>query len=549
MAGPWEAYQTNPPEPAGPWEAYKQAPAPAADSGGLNQRAGSFATGINDTLAAAAGAPMDISAWLGNQLGRGVNAITGRDIFQARPTIGGSGGLRQALGSVVGRTEPQDMADRLLYGAGSGVGSTVAGMGVGGALGAAARAPQVASALTGPGTAGGTAGNIALGGASGVGAVIGEEVAGDNPIARMLGGFTGGLAPGALVAGGALARGLRPLATPTEAELKASGSARFNAARAAGVDVTGDTVANAMAAKKADLLRQGFLDTPELAPGTHGIIDRYTSPTPGAFATFDDLQAARRAFGNLARNYRNPTDAAAARQAQRAVDDMVGTLGPNDLRGAPGVNLDDYAQVIRDARGDYAAAQRANQLTGALDRATTGGIERAQQNTASANSGANLDNSLRQQLKSLRRNKSAVAGLSDDEIAAIDKVIEGGPVTNFARYWGNFFGGGGGIGQSGLATGGATLGALLSGGNPAASVIGGLAPAAIGKSMKGLENRLSLRAANAAADLMRRRSPLYRQMLAGQQPFDGNAAVLQSLMPGLLATLAEQQTPIPGLLQ
>jgi hypothetical protein len=171
------------------------------EKGGLNQRAGSFATGANAAIAATLGAPFDLSAWLGNQAAKGINAITGNQTVApvTRPWLG-SENISDWLHGAVGETKPKDEIDRLLYGAGVGAGSAVSGMGIGGALGAAGRAPALARMLMGGEASLPTAlGNVATGAGGGAGSVAGEDAAeavGGGPLARFLGGTAGGLLGG-----------------------------------------------------------------------------------------------------------------------------------------------------------------------------------------------------------------------------------------------------------------------------------------------------------------------------------------------------------------
>ena len=173
--------------------------------GSFNQRAGSFATGANTGLAAIAGAPFDLSAWLGNKAASGINYLAGREVIApvTKPWLG-SENIRAGITSAVGETKPQDEIDRLLYGAGVGAGTAVGGMGVGGALSAASRAPALARALMGGEATLPTAiGNVATGAGSGAGSTGGEDIArafGGGPTAQFLAGTAGGLLGGAATA-------------------------------------------------------------------------------------------------------------------------------------------------------------------------------------------------------------------------------------------------------------------------------------------------------------------------------------------------------------
>jgi hypothetical protein len=174
-----------------------------AEAGGFNQRAGSFATGVNAGLAALAGAPFDLSAWLGNKAAGGINYLAGREAISpvTKPWLG-SENIRSGITGAVGETKPQDELDRLLYGAGAGTASAIGGMGIGGALGAVGRSPALARMLMGGDTPLPAAvGNVTTGAAGGAGSVAGEDLAaaaGGGPTAQFLAGTAGGLLGGAI---------------------------------------------------------------------------------------------------------------------------------------------------------------------------------------------------------------------------------------------------------------------------------------------------------------------------------------------------------------
>lgn len=513
---------------------------------------GSFATGINDTLAAAAGAPMDISAWLGNQLGRGVNAITGRDIFQQREAIGGSDQIRRGLEATVGRTEPtQSMIDQLAYGAGQGVGGTVAGMGAGGGLSAAGRAPTLARALMGP--TGGAAANVGMGAASGVGQVAGEELAGDDPLARTLGGMAGGLAPGLLAAGGALMRGAPRLRAPSEQELMDAGRGGYDEIADTGMTIAAKTVSD-MGHGALKNIRGKVLD--RSAPDTIDEMRRLALRPPSSAYDLPlrNIDVSRGALSGIsADRMTSGRERLAAGMGVRSIDDMLNNLQPRDI-GSIGNPLPGQmgppdpgaiGRSLADTRANYAAAQRSNRITGDLDVANTGVQDQALARASGANSGTNIDNTIRQKLIAFRQNRENLAGFSPEEVQAIDKVIAGGPMTNFARVAANRLGGGVGMGPAI----GAGLGAAAFG--PGGAVAGAGATGILGRAIRGMENRSAVKGLEGVSELIRQRSPLFQQMLEahkGTPLTSREETVLRALMPGLLSMFAEQQSPIPGLL-
>lgn len=322
---------------------------------------------------------------------------------------------------------------------------------------------------------------------------------------------------------------------PSAQELKAAGGAGYDAARASGLEMRGDAVA-----QMAQELQQGLQSEhgiiAKTAPKTFSVLDELANPPAGGVATIPGIEAARRGLSSI--SMEGGTEGLAAGRAVRGLDNFMSTLGDSVLApsSAGTASAQGVADTLRTARANYAAAQRSNDLTGALDRATTGISERAAARAQASNSGRNLDNAIRQRVASLLEKPKEVAGFSDDELAALRAVVEGGPVRNTARYVGNLLGGGGGLGQAFTAGLGAAGGAAA-GGGPGA-MIGAVLPSAAGAVAKVVENTLARRSLNAADKMVRQRSPLYQGLLdtapVTQMQSSRDAVLLRALLPGLL---------------
>ncbi len=331
-------------------------------------------------------------------------------------------------------------------------------------------------------------------------------------------------------------------AVPSTTELKATGSADYNAARASGFEGDPAVLSELAARVQNDLTRQGF--GAKVARTTHDILGETANPAalePGArrVVTIDDILALR---DNLANVPGSPLigykDATAGGIARRAVDDFLGSLDSSSVM-AGAASPQELAGTIRNAQGNWGAAQRSNALTGELDRAVTGVGERAENRAATTNSGANIGNKIRQGIESLLENPQKVSRFSDEELAGLQKLVEGGRIQNGLRTTGNVLGGGRGVAASGLAMGGS---ALL-GGGPEGLAAGAAIPV-VGALAKMLENTMAKRGLSRADEAVRMNSPLYRELL-GQQPYslpplDAESAVIRSLMPGLLG-IGQQQ--------
>lgn len=329
-------------------------------------------------------------------------------------------------------------------------------------------------------------------------------------------------------------RGPAKVATPTAAELKAAGVTDIEAAKNSGLEVTASSVADYSRKVQQELFESGI--HPVDAPATFAKLKELESAPEGAFATVSGLQSLRGSLQNTAQNF-NPQaakDQLAASRAIKGLDQFVPSVAEKDiLAGSPAATH----KLSERGRGNYAAAQRSNDLSGTLDRANTGILERAEARAQAANSGRNLDNTIRSKVVSVLEKPKEISGFSDEELNALTGVYEGGPARNTARYIGNLLGGGGGIGQSGIAAVGAGGGGVV-GGIPGA-IIGGVAPAVAGAGAKAIANALAKRSLNKADELVRQRSPLFLE----RQAEAGSEAISPAYRAALIRALMMQQQP------
>jgi hypothetical protein len=328
------------------------------------------------------------------------------------------------------------------------------------------------------------------------------------------------------------------LQPPTAPELKAAGGAGFDAARATGLEVQGGAVGNMAAGARQQLEADGFIQP--IAPKTHALVDALQPPAPGATMNIAGLQAARQRFMELAIG-NDKQEADAAGQMVRQIDGMLENLTPAQTAGGT-ASAQEVSGMLATARGNYGAGQRSNVISGDLDRASTGILERADAQAAATNSGKNFDNALRQRVNAFLKEPSNLLGFSDAEIAMLERVRDGSATQNQLRSLGNLFGGGGGLGRLAAGTTGGASGlltGLLAGIDPVtATAAGTVIPPAVGALSKALENILARRSVGAVDEALRSRSPLYQNRAGMQQPaLDLTArdtAILRSLLPGLL---------------
>jgi hypothetical protein len=295
---------------------------------------------------------------------------------------------------------------------------------------------------------------------------------------------------------------------PTTGALKEAGAADIKAARNSGLEVTASSVGDWSRKVQQDLFDSGV--HPTLAGNTHKILKELEDAPPGSFSTAANLQALRENLQSVAQNF-NPNaakDQLAASRAIRQLDEFIPNVNPKDvLAGTPAAT----SELFKRGRGNYAAAQRSNDLTGVLDRAKTGILERSEGRAQAANSGRNIDNTIRSKVEALLEKPKEVSGFSDAELAALNKVVEGGAGRNTAREISNALGGGGGMGATvpGMIT---AAGAASATGRPEMLMLGAIPPA-IGYGSRKVANALAKRSLNQVDELVRTRSPLYQEAL------------------------------------
>ena len=321
-------------------------------------------------------------------------------------------------------------------------------------------------------------------------------------------------------------KAMRPGETPapTPEALYGASEAAYTKARGMGVDYDAPSVANLASTIRSDLEGKGVLA--ELAPKSFSILGKLEKFPPGAVAPYVGIEAARRSFGNAAKDFANPTEQLAAKHI---IDQLDAFIAQPPAKGVVAGPAADLSKVATEARGNYAAAKRSDKLTGIEDAADL--------RAAVANSGANVDNTIRRHVASLLLNPKTRAGFSKDELSSLEEVARGTPSRNALRMVGNLLGGGGGLGAAVTSGLGAAAGGFT--GGPVGAAVGGAASPIIGYLAKSMANKKTLAALQKADEKVRKRSPLFEQIQAETPDEvispDGRALLMRaiglSLMP------------------
>lgn len=305
------------------------------------------------------------------------------------------------------------------------------------------------------------------------------------------------------------ARGTKtvPAPPPSTEAINAAADSGFNALKKSGIEVPSKDVKTLATATRSALESDGFRDY--LAPKTFSVLSELETPPKGSVANISDLHGIRRVLGKAAASA-DPTERAAASRVMSELDTYLSGVSPE----------------LKTAIANYSAAKHSETVQGKLDRADL--------NAASANSGANIDNATRQQIKSILMNPKARRGFTKEEIAQMEKIVRGTSTANLVRGTGNLLGGGGGLGA--MVTGGA--------GYAAAGPAGVAAPAA-GYAMKKLGNALTAREVAKLDSMIRARSPLALEAPPISVPI-ANPLLGGINVPNILQMLGVGLRPMPA---
>lgn len=420
-------------------------------------------SGVNEGLGNTLGFPVDMMNSAMQMGANVINAVAGTDVKMSDRPFLGSDMIKDWMAPTI--APPTDQPSKqFVRRIGQEVGaSVVPTMGV--AAKSAAPLATGARSLAG-----------ALG--SGTGAATAQQLFPNNPTAELIGQLIGGMTP--LAAESAYRRASAPKPkTPTVAELKDQARALYDKADSSGV-----VAPQAETKRLADSIRAIARD--EGLISSSGRVSSAYPKVSGAIDTFDDyaqgqmtvkqMRAARKTLTNMAKSI-DQSEARIGEMMLGELDDFVAPLSPD----------------LTDARAIYHSVKKGETIEQAIELAGS----RAGQFT-----GSGFENALRTEFRQLERRiiKGQLKGFSKEEVAAISKVAQGGPVVNALRTLGKLaptgpvsFGISGGMPFAiGNAIGGPLMGATASGATMGAGFVG-----------RSAATKLTARNADLASQLMR----------------------------------------------
>jgi hypothetical protein len=288
--------------------------------------------------------------------------------------------------------------------------------------------------------------------------------------------------------------------TPSAEQLLKSGGDQFNQARDMNVIVKPDFTTSAANDMRSAL--KGF--DPEAQGAVFKAADRLENlgvsgkGLPPVAVPLNEVENIRKQLVSL----KTSPDASVREAARTAIKSLqqsqIGLTAADTLSGDAGA----YSKLVQNAVGDWAAGKRSNIIQG---KTALGEL-----NAATAGSGANEDNALRQAFKQLARPvnnditpKWQRLGFNKAEGAAIEQAARGTMLGNTARYLGK-------AAPTGIVS------AAMSGtaGHIAGGPIGAVALPVAGYVAKKIGDLSTKRAVAAVDSLVRSRSPLAAQVAA-----------------------------------
>lgn len=310
---------------------------------------------------------------------------------------------------------------------------------------------------------------------------------------------------------------------PNKDELFAEANRQYEGARALGVEYKPDAVRDVAVQLRQRLDKMGIDDT--VAEKTLRQVSKLETPPDGTVAaTYSNVENARKKFGTIAGS-NDPTERKAASISKRAIDEFLESPPAGAVSEGQEFAAKTAADLAKTARGNFSAASDAKNLDKKMVR--------AEMRANAANSGTNVGNTMRQRVADMLIRESEVpVGRSAEELAQMQRVVEGSRVGNALRYTSNLFGGGGGLGQ--FVVGSGSAGAAYATGDPRF-----LAIPALGFGARALANRSTMKEVEKLNELLRSKAPLAKALLASA-PQQRTAAGADPIVAALLAANSSQ---------
>jgi len=257
--------------------------------------------------------------------------------------------------------------------------------------------------------------DIALGAASGAGAAIGEDIAGDT--GKFIGGIVAPLAPSAaLLTTKKAGEKLLIEAAPAVEMLKTQARQLYKSIDNQGAVVSPNSFSGLVKSLNTTTRKEGLDRT--IHPKATAALKRFNDDLGNA-PTTSEIDTLRR-VAKAAAASTEPDEARIGKIMVDKIDDYMDNLKPNDffLEGDTG----QIGAQYREARGLWSKAKKSELLQEAITKAK--------------DQASGFENGLRVQFRQILNNKKKLRGFGKEEIAAMRKVVQGTSAANLAKLLG-----------------------------------------------------------------------------------------------------------------
>lgn len=339
----------------------------------------------------------------------------------------------------------------------------------------------------------------AMGGAYGFGSGDGEFS--DRMKSAGVGAFTGGAGGAAVhkIADALIGRAARA-AIPDNAELRAISQAGYDAAENAGVIVGPQGMRQVATDTVNDLANFGY--HPTIQPKIGSILNEMER-LANTNSTYKGLDTLRKIAGQVA-NSQDPAERAMASRIIGRLDDYMENIPARDLIAGDATKA---SEGIKKGRENWARMRRDEMVDTARIK--------AERRAESTGTGGNLDNTIRQNVRSILDNPKRSRGMTQAEKDMAERVVRGSPGQNMLRQ----------IGRLSPTTGG--LSAAMNVGatamNPMMAGVG-----ALGFAAKSVADRMTVKNADKLGELIRSGGFTAKELAKMAKQGKGNAQLVQA---------------------
>jgi hypothetical protein len=379
-------------------------------------------SGLNEGIAMGLGAPVDIATAAINLGTTGVNALAGTRIPQIEKPVGGSQSIREGLLAPTIKPESDDPLLRGVRRVTQEAGAwTVPGLGLAAKTGKtmASAARELPSAV-----------------ASGTGAAIAQTVAPDNPLAEFAGQMIGGMTPGAV------SRAATKPRAPSIDDLRIERDKAYEGVKKLGASYQPQAYDKMLTDLVADVKSDNI--SPTRHERAYSFITDMIGRRNGKPMTLTELDQLRQEVRRdlITPSYSNPNAAADAHFGDKildAIDDMIAS----DTTAS---------QTMKTAREAHSRLRKSEMLADA--------IAKAQRQAASTGSGGNINNAIRQQVRSILDSPKRSKAFTAAERASMEALIKQGKTEELLRLIGKLSPSGNGL-MAALGIGGSMLNPMI----------------------------------------------------------------------------------------